>query len=190
MLSRHLILVPPAFTKYVEQVSEEDLVAALIKSHRQFRKQLKKIPRKKALKAYAEGKWTLKEMLQHVIDAERVFLYRAVSFARKDGNQLPGFDENYWAANSLANDREWNEMIKEFDLVRQSAILFFDSLTDDQLQHSGIASNNEINVLGQGFVCAGHVNHHLQIIQERYLPALKKSKGLKKKKAEVETEVE
>ncbi|HUR11743.1 MAG TPA: DinB family protein [Flavitalea sp.] len=169
MVHRKEVIVPEAFNKYVEAAGEDYLMDALRKNRKQFRKLLKKIPSKKIDFAYAEGKWTLRELLQHIIDAERVFVLRAMWFARKDPSPLPGFDENNWALTSKASARNWKEMISEFKKLRASTEHFFSSLDPDQVTASGTANNKVMNVAGLGFVCAGHVAHHCRIIKERYL---------------------
>jgi hypothetical protein len=165
--------VPSSFDNYVRSNKETELVPALKDSLKQFRKLFKTISSKQSNTTYAEGKWTLKELLQHVIDAERVFVYRAVRFARKDSTPLPPFEENDWAANSMVSHRKWKEMIDEFEMLRKSSIAFFESLNDEQLNQVGTASGKEINVVGLGFVTAGHSIHHCKIIKERYIPAMR-----------------
>src|SRR5262249_13767613 len=101
MVNRKDLVVPEFFNRYINVVEEEDVLKALSKNTKQFVKLLKNIPKKKINYAYAEGKWTVKETLQHIIDTERVFVYRALSFARKDHHELPGFDENAWAITAM-----------------------------------------------------------------------------------------
>jgi uncharacterized damage-inducible protein DinB len=186
MVHRKEVTVPEFFTTYINALHEDDLQEALSNNTRRFRKLLKQIPHKKINYAYAEGKWTIKELLQHIVDAERVFVYRALTFARRDQVNLPGFDENNWAITAKAPKRKWNDLVDEWKALRASNELFFASLDDDQLQYSGSANNNVMSVAGLGFVCAGHVAHHMRIIRERYLGEtpgdLKKQKGVKKKK--------
>lgn len=129
------------------------------------------LPAEKKDYAYAEGKWTIIEVLQHVIDAERVFAYRATRIARKDATPLPGFDENMFAENSLAGQRDFDEMKEEFAALRKSTDLFMASLTDEQLQQSGTASGKYITVNAIAFITYGHLIHHMNIIRERYLQA-------------------
>lgn len=169
MITRKDVIVPESSARYVSGLKEDDLQEALLRNTKQFRKLLKTIPKKKINYAYAEGKWTLKEMLQHIVDAERVFSYRALSFARKDPAPLPGFDENTWAITAKAPKRKWNDIIDEFNALRNANLLFFASLDEDQLLTTGTANNNLGNVAGLGFLCAGHVHHHMNIIRERYL---------------------
>jgi uncharacterized damage-inducible protein DinB len=179
MVSRKEVSMPEAFTRYVNAVSENNLTDALRKNTRRFRKLLKNIPKKKINYAYAEGKWSLKELLQHIIDAERVFVFRALHFARKDSAPLPGFDENVWAITAKAPKRSWNDLVDEFMALRAANELFFNGLDEDQQIATGTANNNTMSVAGLGFVCAGHVAHHMNIIKERYLGEY----PVKKKKA-------
>jgi hypothetical protein len=169
MISRAEAIVSEFAIKYFEAAPQEDMLDALSASTRQFKKLLRKIPKKKIDYAYAEGKWTIRELLQHIIDAERVFSFRALWFTRHDVSPLPGFDENSWAATSKADSRKWKDLVEEFFTLREANQIFFESLDDDQLKAVGIANNNQMNVGGLGFVCAGHVIHHIRIIKERYL---------------------
>ena len=169
MISREEVIVSEFAQKYFDAAPEEDMLEALSNSTTQFKKLLKKIPKKKFDYAYAEGKWTLREVLQHIIDAEKVFSFRALWFTRQDVSPLPGFDENSWAATSKAGSRKWKDLVEEFFTNRASNEMFFQSLDDDQLKAIGTANNNQMNVIGLGFVCAGHVMHHIGIIKERYL---------------------
>jgi hypothetical protein len=157
------------YQTYINTVNEQNVIKALKKSSGDFKELLKKIPRKKINYAYAEGKWTIKELLQHIIDAERVFAYRALRFARKDATPLASFDEKAWADNAKASTRKWTDMMKEFKALRKSTELMFASFNDQQLLSTCTASNHSINVLALGFIISGHVAHHQKIIKERYL---------------------
>jgi len=154
---------------YINSAKDDEVLKALKKNTKDLKKFLDKIPRKKINYAYSEGKWTIKEILRHVIDAERVFAYRALTFARKDDTSLPGFDENNWALNAQTIRRNWNDLVDEFKAVRKSTELLFASFNDDQLLSNGTAGNNAINVIALGFIIAGHTQHHINIIKERYL---------------------
>ena len=118
---------------------------------------------------YAEGKWTIKELVQHVIDSERVFGYRALTFGRNDTTHLPGFDENDFVKYSNANDRSYAEMLEELKVVRLSTILLFKSFNASDFIKSGIASGKSISIKALGYIISGHLLHHLKIIEERYL---------------------
>jgi hypothetical protein len=179
MVSRKEINVSEYYQRYVEQADDDDLQKAFKKNTKLFKKVLKSIPRKKHDFAYAPDKWTIRELLQHVLDAERVFVLRAIWFARKDPSPLPGFDENIWAAASNARERKWDDLIKEFFLLREANALFFQSLNDDQLKQTGIASNNTFNVAGLGFITVGHVAHHVNVLKEKYLNTKKEKKEKK-----------
>ena len=127
------------------------------------------IPEDKADFAYAAGKWTVKDLLQHLIDAERVFVYRATRFARKDSQALLGFSEDDYAANANANNRTLQSLKDELLSLRTSTDLFLQSLNDSQLQQVGWANNNSITVNAISFIIFGHLLHHKNILQERYL---------------------
>jgi predicted HNH restriction endonuclease len=169
MATKHDALAAEFYQNYIKLAPGDNVLDAMQRNTRNFRKLLKTIPRKKIDKAYEDGKWTIKELLQHIIDAERVFAYRAITFARKDSIALPSFDENTWAANSMAAQRNWKEMIEEFKSLRSATEMMFGSFEDSQLRSIGTASNKEINVLALGFIISGHVEHHINIIRERYL---------------------
>lgn len=119
--------------------------------------------------SYAPGKWTLKEVLGHIIDTERIMAYRALSFARGDKNKLPGFDENAYVANADYSKRSLNDLAHEFGVIRDSNIILFNSFNEKELSRKGIANENEISVRALIFIVAGHVTHHLKVIQDRYL---------------------
>lgn len=118
--------------------------------------------------AYAKGKWTLKELLQHLIDAERIFAYRALRFSRKDKTELPGWDEELYAKH-YSKERNLKGLIDEFDSVRRSSVLFFEDLNAEQFAETGVANKNEISVETLGKLIVGHNIHHLNIINERYI---------------------
>ena len=157
------------YHNYINLVTEDELSEAFEKQSASFIRFLETITTDKYDYRYAEGKWTIKEVLQHIIDAERIFSYRALRFARKDATPLPGFDENSFAAASKADTRSWNKLTEEFKVVRRSSELLFGSFDKDQLQADGISSNSPNYVLAIGFILIGHAMHHQKIIKERYL---------------------
>lgn len=164
-----LTRVPDSYHNYINQAEGDDLMEALKNQTRSFEEFLNEIPKSKRNYRYAEDKWTIKELLQHVIDGERVFAYRALCFARKDATPLPGFEENSYAANSKADQRKWKDLVKEFEAVRRSTEILFDSFDDEQLETAGTANNKSNYVLAIGFIIAGHANHHIKVTKERYL---------------------
>jgi enterochelin esterase-like enzyme/uncharacterized damage-inducible protein DinB len=125
-----------------------------------------------ALFAYAPDKWTIKQLLLHQIDAERIFAYRALRFARGDEQSLHGFDENEYAANSQANERSLSSLLAEYDANRAATLALFDSFNDEQLNRKGSANNAVVTVRALLYIMAGHERHHLNIFQERYQPLL------------------
>ncbi|MHA4811265.1 DinB family protein [Flavitalea flava] len=163
------IISSPFHANYIQLIKETDILKGLEKNTTQIFKLLKKIPHKKIDYAYAEGKWTIREVVQHLIDAERVFGYRALSFSRKDSSPLPGFDENTWAVHAGAASRKWDELVKEYKSVRKSTEWLFHSFSEDQLRFAGEANGQPLNALAIGFIIPGHVAHHIKIIKERYL---------------------
>jgi uncharacterized damage-inducible protein DinB len=122
----------------------------------------------KADYAYAEGKWTLKEMLGHIIDTERVFAYRITCFARKEQQPLPGFEEDDYVINARFDERELEDLIEEFIALRKANLYLFKSLNEEELNRKGIASGREINVKSILFITGGHIIHHISILKERY----------------------
>ncbi len=160
---------PSSMAHYIHEAGDEDLLNVLQKQAEDAKQLFETITEEKSFYKYAEGKWSIKELLQHIIDAERVFAYRVLAYARKDKNTLPSFDENEYAANSNANGRSWKNLVDEFAIVRRSTECLFNSFPQDALQQVGKAGNYTIEVSSLGFVIAGHLNHHLKIIKERYL---------------------
>lgn len=160
---------PSHFSEYVELVENDELNSVLknqIEVSRQF---FNSIPEEKIDYRYAEGKWSVKEVLQHIIDTERVFAYRALAFARKEASSLPNMDENDYAENSNADSRKWKDLIKEFGAVRHSTIYLYDSFSEAQLELTGRTISYEMSVKALGYIIAGHAAHHINIIKERYL---------------------
>jgi hypothetical protein len=160
---------PEYFKRYVDQVPEEDLATAFKNQSAVIKEFLSKIDEKRSTYAYAEGKWTLREVLQHIIDAERIFNYRALCIARKETTSLPGFDENSYADNSNGNARKWQDMIEELLIVRRSTEMMYESFTNEMLDNSGISNTKPITVKSLGFITLGHFNHHKKVIEEKYL---------------------
>ena len=159
----------PYYQAYIDKAEVTDLIEGLRQNGKRVISFLESIPDDKYDYAYAEGKWTLKELIQHVIDTERIFTFRALSFARKEKAALPGYEENDYAASSNANRRTKESLLNELSIVRQATIVLFESFTDEMLLHVGNASNSDVSVRAIGFILIGHENHHYKIIKERYL---------------------
>jgi DinB superfamily len=161
--------VPKYYHNYISQVPDDELIEAFNATTPAFIQFLEDIPPGKHDYRYADGKWTIKELLQHIIDAERVFAYRALCFARKDQTFLPGFDENTYADNAKADKREWNDLVGEFKFVRIASEYMFSSFDEEQLDATGTANNNSVYVLAIGYILIGHCLHHMKVIKEKYL---------------------
>ena len=157
------------FYPYIKLVQNEDLKTVLEDQMQETEAFFNSIPEEKYLYKYAPDKWSIKEVIQHIIDTERVFAYRALAFSRKDVHALPSMDENSYAINSDADKRKFQDLIDEFKAVRQSSIFLFNSFSPSQLNEVGKASDYEMSVKAMGYTIAGHVAHHINILKERYL---------------------
>jgi len=127
------------------------------------------LPEEKLTYRYEEGKWTIKEILQHIIDDERIYAYRALRFARNDKTELPGFDQDEYAIESGANERDIKDILKEFRSVRKATISLFEGFDNDALTRVGMADGKVMSVRAAAYHIAGHEMRHMNIIKERYL---------------------
>jgi uncharacterized damage-inducible protein DinB len=159
----------PSYAAYIKLLEDVNLIEELEISLHEFIKFVQNIPMDKFDYRYAEGKWTIKEIIQHLIDTERIFSYRAMRISRNDKTPLPGFEEDDYVINTNANGRNLQELLTEMALVRQSTIALFKSFSEEQLKRMGFASNNPVSVRAIGFSTIGHQKHHQKIFQERYL---------------------
>jgi hypothetical protein len=164
--------MPQFFDRYINLVKEENLITALEQSLDDFVDFDFSLLEELGDKTYKENKWTVKEILQHVIDNERIQSYRALRFARRDTTVLPGYDEGQLAKYSYANNRSLEKIKDEFALVRRASIALFKSLDASSLLNKGVCYEIEITPLALGFVLVGHQMHHFKIIEERYMPLL------------------
>jgi len=130
---------------------------------------VREIPMDKYDYRYAEGKWTIKDIIQHVIDSERIFAYRALRFARADETPLPGFDENMYGNTANGDDRTINDLLTEMSAVRHANIMMFKSFKEQEFLKKGTASGYTVSVRALVFLIIGHQNHHMKIFRERYL---------------------
>jgi uncharacterized damage-inducible protein DinB len=170
MQPANAIPVPPFYQKYVDLVPQGASLSELLEQNiRSMHDFLSAIPEEKWSFRYAEGKWSIKELVLHLADAERIFSYRALCIARGETASLPGFDENKYAALSNADARDKESLIQELKAVQTATALLFQSFDDAQLERTGTANNNPIQVRTIGAVAAGHLLHHKNILQERYV---------------------
>lgn len=157
------------YSSYIQALENVELIEELEISVHEFIHFVQNIPMDKFDYRYAEGKWTIKDIIQHLIDAERIFSYRALRISRNDKTPLPGFEENDYVENTNANDRSIQDLLTEMAVVRQSTVSLYKSFTQEQLQRIGTASDKEVSVRAIGFIIIGHQKHHQRIFQERYL---------------------
>ena len=159
----------PFYASYVAQVPDGDLVEELEISVHDLIRFVQNIPMDKYDYRYAEGKWTIKDILQHLMDAERIFAYRALRIARNDKTPLPGFDENEFANNAGGDERSIRDLLTELALVRQATIHLFKTFNEEALARIGTASGFSVSVRALGVIIIGHQKHHQKVFEERYL---------------------
>jgi uncharacterized damage-inducible protein DinB len=157
------------YETYVSLVPDGDIIELLGRQLDETLAFLATITEEKANSSYAPDKWTLKEVLGHVIDAERIFAYRALRFARNDQNNLTGFEQDDYVANASFNQISLKDLASEFEHVRRSNILLFKHLDPDAWLRRGLANNNEVSVRALAYMIAGHEVHHMGVIRSQYL---------------------
>jgi uncharacterized damage-inducible protein DinB len=161
--------IPEYYRGYVALLNGKDAVTHFRETLTDTLRFLEEIPEEKWNFAYAPGKWTLKEVLLHLMDGERIFAYRALRFSRNDTTPLAGFEENLYVPECGALSRSKSSVIREFETVRHATQSFFENLTPEMASRSGIANDKKISVRALGLVIAGHELHHMKVIRERYL---------------------
>jgi hypothetical protein len=154
---------------YINQVAGEDPVAALEAQLSEALAMFAGISEEQSLGRYAAGKWSIRESLNHVTDTERIFSFRALWFGRGLGEELPGFDQDRAVVEAAADGLAWSAHVEEFRAVRAGTIALFRHMPEAAWSRSGVANGNATSVRAQAFMAAGHVAHHLRILQERYL---------------------
>lgn len=157
------------YSTYVSIVPDGDIMATLEHQLAEALALFSRITDAQAEFKYAPDKWSIKQLLGHVIDAERVFAFRALWFARGDKNSLAGFDQDAFMSHVNFDAYQWSELVEEFEHLRRSNISFFSHLSPEAWERRGIASDNEVSVRALAFMLAGHELHHLNILRERYL---------------------
>ncbi len=160
--------LPDYLKHYLSLATESEVLEALRNSEVELVSVLQKIDESKASFKYAEGKWTVNEVLQHCIDTERIFQYRALCIARGEKQSLPGFDQDEYAANVEVSGRNLQSMLDEFLAVRNSSVQLFKNFSSKQLNTEGLANGMKIRPIAYGFLCAGHLRHHLNVLKDRY----------------------
>ena len=157
------------YQRYISQVTDENVKDALAKQPAELKALFASVPEDRGIFAYDEGKWTLKEVLSHLIDGERIFAYRMLRISRGDETPIEGFEQDGYIENSNANNRAFSELLDEFELQRRSNMLLINNLSDEASKRLGMASGFPVSVRALVYISAGHVRHHVGILNERYL---------------------
>lgn len=161
---------PPYASQYIDRLPDDGrLLAHLAEGLESTIALVSPLSEKRLLHAYAPRKWTIKEVLVHVVDDERIYAYRALRFARGDATELPGFEQDDYARLSGANDRPVSDILAEYSAVREATIALYRGLPEEALLRSGVANRHRATVRALGYHIAGHEAHHLAILTERYL---------------------
>lgn len=153
---------------YIQKVEDIELTGALENYGKPYFLAEKEKLKQLGDKIYAPGKWTVKDIIQHLIDAERIFAYRALRFARNDKTLLPGFEQNDYAITAQASHRELDDLLEEYFTVRDTTTQLFKSFTNEMLMREGQTASGTITVAGIGFAIAGHTKHHAEVLKEKY----------------------
>lgn len=158
----------PYYAGYVAAVPDGDIVAELRDSGREIVEVLAAVPASRGGHRYAPEKWTVREVVGHVIDAERIFACRALRLARADATPLPGFDENDYVRAAESDARTIPDLVEEFRVVRESTVRLFASLPEVAWTRRGVVNGREVSVRALAYIAAGHARHHLAVLRERY----------------------
>jgi len=158
----------PSHAGYVALVEEEDILSAMEQQSSAMQKFLASLDETKAAHRYAEGKWSVKEVIGHLVDSERIFGYRGLAIARGEQQPLPGFDQQPYVDNASFDDWKLGDLAEIYALTRRANIVFFKNLRPEVWDHRGTASNAPLSVRGVAYVIVGHERHHLQVLHDRY----------------------
>jgi len=159
----------PYYGGYISTIGDDDVIAVLDAQTEELRSIISSIPEEKGSYAYAAGKWTIKEVLSHIIDGERIFAYRILRISRGDKTPIEGFEQDDYIETSNANNRTFASLIDEFDFQRRANLLMLANISDEASQLMGNSSGNTISVRAVIYILAGHVRHHVNILKEKYL---------------------
>lgn len=159
----------PYYERYVSLVEDRDILDALASQPTVLQDLFTAVPEAKGSFAYADGKWSIKEVLGHLIDGERMFAYRLFRISRGDRTPIEGFEQDGYIENAHSNDRSFADLLEEFSLLRRANMIFLNNMADDAWSRVGTANNVNISVRALVYIMAGHIEHHLDILRERYL---------------------
>ncbi len=159
----------PYYGKYISRVADGNIVNLLSEQLNETLTLLRGVSESQANSRYAPDKWSVKELLGHVIDGERIFAYRALRFARNDKTDLPGYEQDDYVRNASFDDWPLEELASEFEAVRRSTLSLLSHLDRDAWMRKGLANNSEVSVRALAYIIAGHELHHREILQSKYL---------------------
>ena len=168
MTKNDIKVAPEYYHKYIQLAGDSDLMAELMQGGLEL--YVNAADKLEALgqKTYAEGKWTVQQMLEHLMDTERLFQARALRFARNDKTEIPGYDEDFYATNARSNEIPLRKLLSDYRLLRSASIAMFSNFNQEELMRTGVANGQEISVLAIGFIMIGHPTHHFNVLEERY----------------------
>jgi DinB superfamily len=161
----------PYYQSYIDRVSESDILPVLRSQMDELDVLLERVEPHQETFRYGEGKWSIREIVGHLIDTERVFGYRALCIARGEKQNLPGFDQNDYMATAPYNGIDLEDLLSELRLIRLGNVAMLRTLDEEAWSRVGVANNNEVSVRALAFIMAGHVRHHMNVLRERYLIA-------------------
>ncbi|HEY0426901.1 MAG TPA: DinB family protein [Pyrinomonadaceae bacterium] len=157
------------YETYVSLVPETEIVRVLENQQAELQEIFEQISEEKSLHAYAEGKWTIKELLGHLTDGERIFAYRALRISRADQTPIEGFEQDGYIENSNFNQTSLPDLLNELLYVRKANLIFFQNLPENAWMRTGTASDSPVSVRALAYIMAGHIRHHIRVLRERYL---------------------
>lgn len=163
-----LEFIPPYYQQYLKYVQDKNILELLSEDLISSEEYFESIPESKFDHAYATGKWTVKQVLQHLIDTERIFAYRALRFTRNDPEELSGFEQDNYIAEKNLSGILFENLLKEWILVRKSTIIFFENLAVGEQDRTGRVDGQEFTPEGIGYIIVGHTRHHISILKEKY----------------------
>lgn len=158
----------PYYKRYIDLVPDGDIISIMIEQQKDVEDILSSIDEETSKFRYAENKWSVREVIGHVIDGERIFAYRALRFSRNDKTELPGFNQDNFMLNSIYHNVPIKNLLEEFILLRKANILMLQSFTEEMWNRTGIANNNFATVKAIAYLSVGHCKHHLNVLKEKY----------------------
>jgi uncharacterized damage-inducible protein DinB len=156
------------FSRYVDLVADGNIVGTLAAQFERTLAHLKTVSDADSLKRYADGKWSVREVVGHMIDTERIFAYRALRIARNDRTELPGFEQDDYIPAAQFDRRPWADLLEEFEAVRRSNVMMFRGLNQEAWPRQGVVNGNAMSVRAAAYVIAGHELHHMRVLREKY----------------------